>query len=137
MSRTITILSLPEVSVSHEPDVAQSVHHFMITPQSSLTPAQTVTELSVSLSAVRFPPLPSVCQALTELNTPHITPESFVSGPAASIDNNSRIEPLPAVLRFIKISVRFYNFRAPICVKVKESLIVGLVEDFIINTCPG
>ena len=85
----------------------------------------------------QFPPLPSVCQALTELNTPHITPESFVSGPAANIDIDPLIEPLPAVLRFIKISVRFYNFRAPLCDKVKESLIDHLIEDLIINICPG
>ena len=78
-----------------------------------------------------------MCQAPTELNTPLITPESFVSGPAANIDIDPLIEPLPAVLRFIKISVRFYNFRAPLCVKVKESLIDGLIEDLIINICPG
>ena len=60
-----------------------------------------------------------------------------MSGPEVDIDNDPLIEPLPAVLRFIKISVRFYNFRAPICVKVKESLIDGLIEDVIINTCPG
>ena len=78
-----------------------------------------------------------MCQAPTELNTPHITPESFVSGPAANIDIDPLVEPLPAVLRFIKILVRFYNFRAPLCVKVKESLIDGLIEDLIINTCSG
>ena len=93
--------------------------------------------LSVLVSAVRFPPLPGVCQAPTELNTPHITPEIFVSGPEADIDIDPLIETHPSVLRLIKISVRFYNFRAPICVKVKESLIVGLIEDLIINTCPG
>ena len=85
----------------------------------------------------QFQPLPGVCQAPTELNTPHITPKSSVSKPAANTDIDALIEPLPAVLRFIKISVRFYNFRAPICVKVKESLIVGLIEDLIINTFPG
>ena len=85
----------------------------------------------------QFPPLPGVCQAPTELNTSHITPESFVSRPAANIDIDPLIEPLPAVLRFIKISVRFYNFCAHLCVKVKESLIDGLIEDLIINIGPG
>ena len=89
------------------------------------------------MSAVRFPPLPSVCQAPTELNTSHITPERFVSGPEANVDINPLIEPLPAVLRLIKISVRFYNFRAPLCDKVKESLIDRLSEDLMINTCSG
>ena len=85
----------------------------------------------------QFPPLPGVCQAPTELNTSHITPESFVSRPAANIDIDPLIEPLPAVLRFIKILVRFYNFRAPLCDKVKESLIDRLIEDLMINTCSG
>ena len=67
------------------------------------------------MSAVRFSPLPGLCQVPTELNTPHITPERFVSGPEADIDNDPLIEPLPAVLRFIKILVRIYNFRAPLC----------------------
>ena len=89
------------------------------------------------MSAVWFPPLPGVCQAPTELNTPRITPERFVSGPEVDIDINPLIEPLPAVLRFIKISVRFYNFRAPLCVKVKETLIDALIEDLIINIGPG
>ena len=102
---------------------------------SSLIPAQTVTVSRCLLS--QFPPLPGVCQATTELNTSHITPESFVSGPVANVDINALIERLPAVMRFIKISVRLYNFRAPLCLKVKESLIDGLIEDLIINTCPG
>ena len=78
-----------------------------------------------------------MCQAPTELNTSHITPESFVSGPVANVDINPLIEPLPSVLRLIKISVRLYNFCAPLCLKVKESVIDGLIEDLIINTCPG
>ena len=89
------------------------------------------------MSAVRFPPLPGVCQVPTELNTPHITPERFVSGPEADIDIDPLIEPLPSVLRLIKISVRLYNFRAPLCDKVKESLIDRLIEDLMINTCSG
>ena len=73
-------------------------------PGHSLTPAQS----SVSRCLLsQFPPLPDVCQAPTELNTSHITPESFESGPAANIDIDPLIEPLPVVLRFIKISVRF------------------------------
>ena len=60
-----------------------------------------------------------------------------MSGPEVDIDINPLIEPLPAVLRFIKISVRFYNFCAPLCDKVKESLIDRLIEDLMINTCSG
>ena len=78
-----------------------------------------------------------MCQAPTELNTPHITPESSVSRPAANIDIDPLIEVLPAELHIIKILVRFYNFCAPLFVKVKESLIDGLIEDLIINTCSG
>ena len=89
------------------------------------------------MSAVRFQPLPGVCQVPTELNTTHITPERFVSGPEADIDIDPLIEHLPARLRLIKISVRFYNFREPLCDKVKESLIDRLIEDLMINTCPG
>ena len=33
--------------------------------------------------------------------------------------------------------MRFYNFRAFICVKVKESLIDGLIENLICKTCSG
>ena len=60
-----------------------------------------------------------------------------MSGPVANIDIDLLIEPLPAVLRFIKILVRFYNFRAPLYDKVKESLIDRLIEDLMINTCSG
>ena len=60
-----------------------------------------------------------------------------MSGPEVDIDNDPLIEPLPAVLRFIKILVRIYNFRAPLCDKVKESLIDRLIEDLMINTCSG
>ena len=58
------------VSVSHE-------------PHSSLTHTQS----SVSRCPLsQFPPLPGVCQAPTVPNSPHVTPESSVSRPAANID---------------------------------------------------
>ena len=78
----------PEVSVSQEPDVAVSV------PPSSLAPAQ--SSVSQCLPS-QLQPLPSVYQAPTEPNTPHISPQSSVSGPAVNSDIDPLIEPLPAM----------------------------------------
>ena len=48
-------------------------------------------------------PFPGVCEAPTVPSTPHITPQSSVSGPPPpdNTDPDPLIEPLPAMLRYI------------------------------------
>ena len=102
----------PEVSVSQDPDVAVSVPH--LTPHS--------------------PPHRAQCLGVRCLSSRLLCPTLLISHPRVMC-----LDPRPTLTltlrRFIEILVRFYNFRAPLCVKVKESLIDCLIEDLILNTC--